>query len=73
MSAEVGEHERVLLEATAFAGLRPDQVGFVRAYLHRPNAEWASCCGSMCDPCVQRIVIAVERAREVLQICPVTE
>lgn len=53
-------------EGVRFAGLRDTQRGFVEAYLHADPAEWMSCCGSYCDPCVQTIGRAVQRAREVL-------
>lgn len=64
------EEEAILLQACTYAGLAPSQVGFVRLYLHRDESEWASCCGSYCDPCVQTILRAVVRARELLAARP---
>lgn len=53
-------------EGLRYAGLRDTQRGFVVMYLDKDPVEWLSCCGSYCDPCVQTIGRAVERAREVL-------
>ncbi|MFO0686821.1 MAG: hypothetical protein U0234_32460 [Sandaracinus sp.] len=53
-------------EGLTYANLRESQRGLVRAYLRRDPREWKSCCGSACDPCVLRIGIAVDRARDVL-------
>lgn len=57
-------------EGLAYANLRESQRGLVVAYLHRDPSEWKSCCGSSCDPCVLRIGLAVDRARERMGLPP---
>jgi len=58
--------ERAIDAGLRHAGLLESQRGFVVAYLHRDPAEWMSCCGSYCDPCVLKIGRAVEKARDEL-------
>jgi hypothetical protein len=36
---------------------------FVAHHLDRDDATWRWCCGSACDPCVQRLGRVVDRAR----------
>ena len=38
-------------------------VAFVTRYLDADDASWRWCCGSNCDPCVQRLGRVVDRAR----------
>jgi hypothetical protein len=64
--AERARIDAAIDEGVRYAGLSDTQRGFVVMYLHRDPVEWLSCCGSYCDPCVQTIGRAVERARHVL-------
>ena len=43
---------------------------FVARHLDQPDAGWRWCCGSNCDPCVQRLGRVVDRARQALAIAP---
>lgn len=56
--------------ALAAAGVCSSYLAFVVRHLALPDATWRSCCGSQCDPCVQRLGLAVDRARQELGICP---
>ena len=38
-------------------------VAFVTRHLDVADASWRWCCGSNCDPCVQRLGRVVDRAR----------
>jgi hypothetical protein len=60
------DEETAITEGLRFAGLRESQRGLVRTYLHQDPAEWMSCCGSYCDPCVLTIGHAVAKARALL-------
>ncbi len=51
---------------SSFSGIYDSQPDNFVMYLDKDPVEWLSCCGSYCDPCVQTIGRAVERAREVL-------
>jgi len=44
----------------------PSYLAFVRRHLHEPDATWRWCCGSNCDPCVERLGRVVDRARMLL-------
>ncbi|MBL8753059.1 MAG: hypothetical protein JNK15_07120 [Planctomycetes bacterium] len=37
---------------------------FVLQNVDQPDAAWRWCCGSHCDPCVQRLGRVVDRARQ---------
>lgn len=39
-------------------------VAFVARHLDTDDAAWRWCCGSHCDPCVQRLGRVVDRARQ---------
>jgi len=47
-------------------GLDASQIAFVARHVHADDATWRWCCGSHCDPCVQRLGRAVDRARSIL-------
>lgn len=52
------------------ANLDPSYRAFVARHLEAPDAGWRWCCGSNCDPCVQRLGHVVDRARSALAIAP---
>lgn len=39
---------------------------FVARHLDADDADWRWCCGSQCDPCVQRLGRVVDLARQLL-------
>ena len=41
----------------------PSYLAFVRRHLHEPDPSWRWCCGSNCDPCVERLGRVVDAAR----------
>lgn len=41
-------------------------LAFVARHLDQPDEGWRWCCGSNCDPCVQRLANVVDRARQAL-------
>lgn len=59
--------EDAILRALREVGLPGDHAPDVRALLDAPDESWRSCCGGFCDPCVQAIGRAVDRARALLR------
>jgi len=57
-------------EALAEQQLDASYAAFVAQHLAVPDARWRWCCGSSCDPCVQRLGRAVDRVRRELGIAP---
>lgn len=45
-------------------GVDPSYVAFVVRHANEPDATWRWCCGSHCDPCVQRLGRVVDRVRQ---------
>jgi hypothetical protein len=45
-------------------GVDPSYVAFVVRHATEPDATWRWCCGSNCDPCVQRLGRVVDRVRQ---------
>jgi len=62
--------ETTIRDLLAEANLDPSYRAFVARHLDAPDAGWRWCCGSNCDPCVQRLGHVVDRAREALAIAP---
>lgn len=56
--------------ALAAAGVCSSYLAFVVQHLAIPDAAWRWCCGSQCDPCVQRLGLVVDRARAEFCISP---
>ncbi|MBL8733127.1 MAG: hypothetical protein JNN13_12220 [Planctomycetes bacterium] len=56
------DHRRLqqLLQAE---GVDASYAAFVLHHVHAPDADWRWCCGSNCDPCVQRLGRVVDAAR----------
>jgi len=54
--------------ATALAAEAVDQsyFAFVARHLDANDSTWRWCCGSNCDPCVERLGRVVDRARTAL-------
>lgn len=50
--------------------LDPSYLAFVARHLDQPDEGWRWCCGSNCDPCVQRLANVVDRARQALCTAP---
>ncbi|MBL8749920.1 MAG: hypothetical protein JNK78_12220 [Planctomycetes bacterium] len=48
----------------------PSYAAFVVRHLDAPDEGWRWCCGSNCDPCVQRLGRVVDRVRTALAIAP---
>ena len=59
-----------LAEVFAREGVDPVYLRFVLQHVDRPDVEWRSCCGSNCDPCVDRLGRLVDAARRELEIEP---
>ncbi len=55
--------ESVARKELAEAGVDASYVAFVARHLDRPDAEWRWCCGSACDPCVNRLGRVVDAVR----------
>jgi hypothetical protein len=53
-------------DALADEALDPSYAAFVVRHLPVADAAWRWCCGSNCDPCVQRLGRVVDRVRAVL-------
>lgn len=47
-------------------------LAFVARHLDQPDDGWRWCCGSNCDPCVRRLALVVDRARQALCTAPTT-
>ena len=47
-------------------GLDGSYRAFVARHLAEPDSDWRWCCGSNCDPCVERLGRVVDRARVAL-------
>lgn len=45
-------------------------VAFVARHVDQPDAGWRWCCGSNCDPCVERLGRVVDGARRLLGVAP---
>lgn len=46
----------------------PSCLRFVVDHVRRPDDDWRWCCGSNCDPCVERLGRIVDAARAALGI-----
>ncbi|MFK7742384.1 MAG: hypothetical protein AB8H80_18870 [Planctomycetota bacterium] len=57
-----------LSSACKAEGVEDSYTSFVARHLDMPDRGWRWCCGSSCDPCVQSLGRAVDRARKVLGI-----
>ena len=57
---------RAIADSCAKEGLDDSYTSFVAQHLDAPDANWRWCCGSNCDPCVQQLGRAVDRARQAL-------
>lgn len=65
--ADLPEPARSALAAgLAEEALDPSYAMFVLRHVHVPDGNWRWCCGSACDPCVQRLGRVVDRVREAL-------
>ena len=62
-----------LAEACRKEGLEESYASFVAQHLDKPDKRWRWCCGSNCDPCVQTLGRAVDRARKDVGIEPLGE
>ena len=56
--------------ACAKEGVDESYASFVAEHLDATDDSWRWCCGSSCDPCVQALSRAVDRARIALGILP---
>jgi hypothetical protein len=52
-------HERLAAER-----IDPSYLAFVVRHLDAPDGTWRWCCGSNCDPCVERLGRVVDAARK---------
>ena len=67
LSAAAAETIRQLLADEA---VDDSYLAFVARHIDAADAGWRWCCGSNCDPCVQRLGRVVDRARQVLCTAP---
>ncbi|MCU0866553.1 MAG: hypothetical protein MUC36_22435 [Planctomycetes bacterium] len=51
-------------------GVDASYQAFVARHLEQPDGSWRWCCGSHCDPCVQRLGLVVDLARRALGVTP---
>ncbi|MGC6488307.1 MAG: hypothetical protein ACON4Z_11725 [Planctomycetota bacterium] len=61
---------RHLAAACAAEGLDESYASFVARHLDLADATWRWCCSSSCDPCVNQLGRAVDRARSQLGVAP---
>lgn len=61
---------RTVHDACAKEGVDESYASFVARHLDEEDGSWRWCCGSNCDPCVQALGRAVDRARRELGIGP---
>lgn len=68
-SGEAGWHAAIdaLLAAER---LDPSYRAFVLQHADAPDANWRWCCGSHCDPCVERLGRVVDGARRLRPAAP---
>jgi hypothetical protein len=66
IGASEPERQRRIERLLAEEGLDASYFAFVLAHLDRPDEQWRWCCGGNCDPCVQKLGRAVDRARTAL-------
>ena len=64
------EARRALGDACAAEGLDESYASFVARHVEAADATWRWCCSSSCDPCVNQLGRAVDRARALLGIEP---
>lgn len=50
----------------AAEGVDPSYTAFVARHVDQDDAGWRWCCGSNCDPCVDRLARVVDQARQIL-------
>ncbi len=62
--------QRLLADQFAHEGVASSYARFVAQHLHEPDDRWRWCCGSNCDPCVDRLGRLVDAARQRLGIQP---
>jgi hypothetical protein len=55
-----------MARALADEALDPSYAAFVVRHLHEDDGTWRWCCGSHCDPCVERLGRVVDRVRRAL-------
>lgn len=65
MSEQEFEHQIRTLLATE--QVDASYLSFVQRHLDADDAGWRWCCGSSCDPCVQRLGRVVDAARSLRQ------
>ncbi len=54
----------------AAEGVDASYLVFVARHATEPDATWRWCCGSKCDPCVERLGRVVDQTRMALAISP---
>ncbi len=64
------EIDRAVAAACAACNLHGDDVYLVASLVERPRAAWPACCGSGCDPCMEDVALAAEKACALLGIDP---
>ncbi|HEX5050712.1 MAG TPA: hypothetical protein VFZ65_02970 [Planctomycetota bacterium] len=67
IDADATARIRALLAAER---LDASYLAFVARHATEPDASWRWCCGSHCDPCVERLGRVVDAARRVLGVAP---
>lgn len=55
-----------VLELLRAEGVHESYLAFVTRHVGEPDASWRWCCGSSCDPCVDRLGRVVDAARILL-------
>ncbi|MEO6596714.1 MAG: hypothetical protein ABIP94_18360 [Planctomycetota bacterium] len=67
LDAATATQLRALLAAE---GVDASYLAFVTRHATEPDETWRWCCGSNCDPCVERLGRVVDAARPILGVAP---
>lgn len=58
--------EGALTQACEEMGLQEWYRSCVKPLLNQPREQWPTCCGGVCEPCNQRLVMVAERVQELV-------
>jgi len=67
------DQRQIIAHACSVEGVQASYASFVAQHLDAVDTSWRWCCGSNCDPCVQALGRAVDRARRELCVNPAAE
>ena len=64
------DQRETVQESCRLEGVDQSYASFVASHLDIADNGWRWCCGSSCDPCVNALGRAVDRARRALCLTP---